>query len=334
MHRASLSLSNQTFDIQTGETVLDAALRQGVALEYGCRHGNCSSCKYYLESGDVDHGGASIYSLTEAERDEGFALLCCAKPVSDLVIEVRGGSDARALPLIKPREFEATLLGVTQLTRTLWRIRIEIAQALPFYAGQFVELKLGGQDFWRSYSIASAPADNRVLEFVIKRVGGGQFSDQIVALVPGSPLTVRGPFGTSYLRDGEAPVLLVAIGSGVSPILSILRQAAVTEDPRRFSFYYGARTPADLPLQAELQRLTRMLGERFVFQPVLSRPDAMWNGLSGRVTQALQRDLADARPYDAYLCGAPDMCDAIGTLLEAKGIRAGQLFFDKFHAAT
>jgi propane monooxygenase reductase component len=334
MHRAALSPSNQTFDIHAEETVLDAALRQGIALEYGCRHGNCSSCKYYLASGDVEHGGASIYSLTEAERDEGFALLCCAKPISDLVIETRGGADSRALALIKPSECEATLLSVTQLTTTLWQLRIELAQALPFYAGQFVELKLGGQDYWRSYSIASAPADNTGLEFIIKRVGGGQFSDQIVARAPGAPLTVRGPFGTSYLRHSDAPVLLVAIGAGISPILSILRQAAITKDPHQFSFFYGARTQADIPLEPELVELKHRLGERFDFQPVLSQPEATWRGLRGRVTQALQRDVSDARPYDAYLCGAPDMCDAVGMLLEAKGIRAEQLFFDKFHAAT
>lgn len=334
MYHATLTPGGDAFEIHAGETVLDAALRQGIALQYGCRHGNCSSCKYFLDSGEVDHGDASIYSLTETERDDGYALLCCARPVSDLVIAAPSAGDDRSLPLLKPRELTATLVSLTPLTPALRELSLALPEPLPFYPGQFVELSVPGSGFWRSYSIASAPQDPTRLDFVLKDIAGGRFSSQLRALAPGAPLSVRGPFGTSYLRAGTAPVLLVAIGSGISPVLSILRHAAATGDPRRFECYYGARTAADLPCAPALAEIGAALGERFVYRPVLSRADDSWTGLHGRVTQALQRELADARPYDAYLCGAPAMCDAIGTLLEAKGIGAGQLFYDKFHPAT
>jgi NAD(P)H-flavin reductase/ferredoxin len=333
MHQATLTPGGDAFEIIEGETVLDAALRQGVPLQYGCRHGNCSSCKHFLDSGDVDHGGASIYSLTESERDDGYALLCCARPLTDLVIVADNAADVRTLPLLKPSEQAAEVVDVQPLTRALWQLRLRLPIPMTFYPGQFAELNAPGSDFWRSYSIASAPHDPHELDFVIKQVDGGRFSTRLTALSSGAKLRVRGPFGTSYLREGTAPVLLVAIGSGISPVLSILRHAAHTGDPRRFEFYYGARTVDDLPLGAEFTQLAQKLGERLVYRPVLSRAGDDWRGLRGRVTQAVQRELADARPYDAYLCGVPEMCDSIGTLLEAKGIRAGQLFYDKFHAA-
>jgi len=334
MYRATLTPDDEVFDVGSHETLLDAALRQGIALQYGCRHGNCSSCKYFLEQGEVDHGDSSIYSLTETERDDGFALMCCARPLSDLVIAVPREIDTRSLPLLRPVAQRATVLTREQLTQALWLLRLELPAPLIFYPGQFAELNVPGTQSWRSYSIASPPRDSHRLEFVIKHIEGGLFSTQLMTLASGDVLDVRGPFGTSYLREGGAPVLLVATGSGLSPVLSILRHAAETADPRRFEFYYGARTPADLPLTAEFARLQELLGARLRYRPVLSRAADDWTGLRGRVTQALQRELADARRYDAYLCGAPEMCDAIGTLLEAKGVIAGQLFYDKFHAAS
>ena len=100
-HSIELAPGGESFAARDDETVLDAALRAGVALEYGCRHGNCSSCKYLVRDGEVDHGGASIYSLSEDERDEGYALLCCARPLSDLVVEARQTADARARPCLR-----------------------------------------------------------------------------------------------------------------------------------------------------------------------------------------------------------------------------------------
>jgi propane monooxygenase reductase subunit len=332
-HLVTLTPSGESFSVDADESVLDAALRQGYALEYGCRHGNCSSCKYFLERGDVDHGEASIYSLSEAEREEGYALLCCAHPVSDLVIAARKPDDPRALPLLTPLTGEATISTLESLTASLVRLVIRPAQTFDFYPGQFAELMAPEVGRWRSYSIASAPGGAE-LEFIIKRIPGGAFSDALTRLTPGSSLRLRGPFGASYLRAGTRPVLLVAIGSGIAPLLSILDAAVAAGDTRRFEFYYGARSVADLPCATRIATYSAHLGERFSFRPSLTRAEESWDGRRGRVTQVLQRELADGSAYDAYLCGAPAMCDAVGTLLEAKGIRAGQLFYDKFHPAS
>lgn len=333
-YSVELAPGGELFEVQPDESVLDAALRAGVALEYGCRHGNCSSCKYLLRDGEVDHGDASIYSLSEDERDEGYALLCCARPLSDLVIAARQRSDPRARPLLLPCDVDAELAAIEKLTDTLWRFSLALSTPLTFYPGQFVELSAPWCRDRRSYSIASGPARPALLDFVVKQVRDGAFSSGLAQARRGDPFKLRGPYGSSYLRDGTAPVLMCATGSGIAPIVAILEDAIARNDQREFRFYYGARRPQDLPALSLLTKCPEALGERFKFVPTLSAADEAWQGERGRVTQLLQRALRDADACDAYLCGAPAMCDAVGALLEAKGIREGNLFYDKFHAAV
>ena len=328
-----LSPGGESFSAHADETVLDAALRAGVALEYGCRHGNCSSCKYLLSDGEVDHGGASIYSLSEDERDEGYALLCCARPLTDLVVEARQSVDPRARALLLPRELNAELSALEKITPQLWRFSLALSSPLTFHAGQFVELTPPWANARRSYSIASGPSRADTLDFIVKEVAGGAFSGGLASARLGDAFKVSGPFGTSYLRDGTGAVLLCATGAGIAPIVSILEDAIARDDPRHFHFYYGARRENDLPALSVLERCNEALGSRFHYVPTLSAAPPGWAGHSGRVTQLVQRSVTDTGAMDAYLCGAPAMCDAVGTLLEAKGVREGHLFYDKFHAA-
>jgi NAD(P)H-flavin reductase/ferredoxin len=332
--RAQLAGGATQFDIDVGETVLDAALRQGVVLDYGCRHGNCSKCKYYLSEGDIDFGNASIYSLSDDEREEGFGLLCCATPLSDLVIEARGSADPRAKPQLAPRGREGRIASVTQLTPSLWQLVLDLDEPLSFYAGQFVELNIAGDDVWRAYSVASDPIDATRLEFVMKHLPDGAFSGRLPALTAGMTINVRGPYGSSYLRDGDEDVVLVATGAGISPILSILRFAMRSGDARRFTRYYGARKQEDVPFDSLFAEIAATRADRIAVRMSFSQACATTSGFRGRVTQALQYELGDASRLDAYICGAPEMCETVGTLLEAKGIRQTHLTYDKFHAAT
>jgi propane monooxygenase reductase subunit len=324
------------FEVEPGETVLDAALRQGVSLRYGCRQGSCSTCKYFLNSGDVDFGRASTFALSRDEREEGYALLCCATPLEDLeILESEEGTE-RNLPLLAPREVRARVHAATARTKVLWNLSLQLDEAFSFYPGQFVELGVPGEeDLWRAYSIANAPNPDGRLEFVVKRLPGGAFSEALVQLSPGDSLKLRGPFGASYLRPGDAPVLLVGIGSGIAPLRSILEEAAQRGDPRAFTLFYGVRTRADHPCEEELLELQKRF-PRFDYRPCLSQPtDACrWTGYVGRVTQAIQQQIADSSPFDAYLCGAPAMCESVGRLLEAKGIGDGHWFSDPFFPAS
>jgi propane monooxygenase reductase subunit len=329
-----LTPGGQTFSVGANETVLDAALRQGVDIAYGCRQGRCSTCKYLVEEGEVDFGNATAYSLPDTEREQGWALLCCARPHGDLLIRDNRPPDTRALPLLTPAH-AAEVAAAAQVTPELWCLELELAAPLAFHAGQFVELGLmrDSGSVWRSYSMASPPSSPSRLAFLMKRIPGGAFSGGVDTLRAGAPLTVHGPFGNSYLRHGERPVLMCAIGSGLAPLLSMLQHAAARSDPRRFTLYYGARRPHDLPY---LEWLRAGFGLDLEFVPTL---DGLiegddWQGQVGTVTRAIQAGVDNAGDLDAYLCGAPPMCDAVGRLLTAKGLPGSQLFFDRFFAAT
>ena len=334
--RVRLEPSGTSFEAAPDEALLNAALRQGVPLRYGCRHGNCSSCKYLVTEGEVDFGQASPYSLSEREREEGWALLCCARALSDLVIQVQEDSSDRLRPVIPPAEFTATVTANDQLTRSLHRLRLRLDRPFAFYPGQFLEVEVpGGAGEWRSYSMASSPSRGDEVDLVILRIPGGLFSGRLGDLEPRHPLHVRGPYGTSYLRDGEEPILLVAGGSGIAPMMSILEFAAEQSDPRPITFFYGARTAADLPLQDEIAALQRRR-VNLRYRPALSEPtaDCKWEGAVGMIAQVIQRDLGDASPFDAYICGPPPMCDSVSVILAAKGLSEEHAFLDRFFSAV
>jgi propane monooxygenase reductase subunit len=321
------------FTVGDDETVLVAAERQGQRLTYGCRHGRCSSCKYQILEGDVDQPDASIYSLSDAEREEGWALVCCAYPVEDLVLLDETEADLRARPMLLPTEHECQVRTVQQVTAYLWRLQLTRPPDVHFYAGQFFELQAPGRpDVWRPYSVASAPEDTSGLTFVIKRLEGGAFSGGIGPSLVGGTIPVRGPFGDAYLRDGTDDVVLVSTGSGIAPALSILSHAAQVADGRRFRLFYGARTPDAVAIAAHAKELRDTL--HLDIDLCVSQPGEGWQGACGRVTPTVQRQVGDASAIDAYLCGHPDMCAQVTLLLEAKGIGERNLFADPFWSSA
>ena len=330
---ARLTNSDTAFEIEDGETVLDAALRQGIDLDYGCRHGRCSACKYFLEDGEVDFGGASVYSLSDEEREDGYGLMCCATPLTDLVIQSKVVPDPRAKPQLAPESRVGRVTSVSRVTNSLWHLSLDLDSPLDFYAGQFVELQLSGTDAWRSYSIASDPANGGELEFIIKYHSGGVFSGHLPDLSVGAEIAIRGPYGRSYLRDGDDDLILVATGSGIAPIASMLKAIAREGQNRAVALFYGARTFEDVPHIVERLRRSLQDNARATVHICLTRSPDIWHGTRGRVTQAIQSEINDASSLSAYVCGSPEMCETVGVLLEAKGIKDGELRYDKFHSA-
>jgi NAD(P)H-flavin reductase/ferredoxin len=334
--KARLEPSGREFSLDSGDSVLNCALRQRVLLQYGCRNGRCSSCKYFLIDGEVDFGKTSPYCLTDNEKDEGWALLCQARALSDLVIRDQDISDRDDAAIITPQDHAAKVTSVAQLNASLWRLQLELTTPIRFYPGQYIEMEVPGQQgHWRCYSIASSSAIPNRIELVVKHIPGGGFSGQIDRLVPGFELAIRGPYGMSYLRPGNRPVLLIATGSGLAPLLSILRSSATANVDRSFELYYGVRRQSDLIFLDEIRQLQLLL-PHLSFKPTLSAPAAgdEWPGAVGRVTQFLQREILDASPYDAYICGQPTMCESVSTLLQAKGIPETRIFRDDFFAAA
>ncbi|PND54242.1 oxidoreductase [Mycobacterium sp. ENV421] len=336
MARVTLVPTGEEFPVGENEDILTAALHHGVNLQYGCRHGNCSSCKHWLVDGDVDDSAASVYAIPRNEREDGAILLCCTFAESDLVIEIDQHDGAEALPpMTPPSPRRATVLEKLSRTPDLVELRVALDEPLSFRAGQYAEFTLDTGER-RSYSLLSPPSSGSELTFCIKRVQNGVFTAVLDRLEPGHHLRLEAPFGTMFMRETGRPVIAVGIGSGIAPLLSILSDAAEQNSDVPIRFYYGARTNSDLVYVDELAELSRRLKD-FQFIACLSQgtPDTVpANGRVGRVTRAIAEDIRDASSYDAYVCGAPQMCDAVGRLLEAKGLPEARIHADKFYSAV
>lgn len=324
----------RSFECGEDETVLAAALRQGVLLPYGCKQGGCGRCKAMVLEGDVDPGEPSTYALMDFERQQGFALLCSSVPESDLVIEVDAGPVEEVFQGAPILDFQTEVKEITRLTHDIRGVRLALLDPpeIEFHAGQYVDGLVPGTQEWRSYSMASAPSSRCELEFMVKMMPGGLASSYVEGdLAIGERITIRGPYGSFRLRSDDRPAVMIAGGSGVAPILSMLRHLAERRSAKPLIFFYGARTPRDLFLLDEVEKLgTSLPNYRFV--PALSHaaPEDAWGGPKGLVTDVVARYFADMSGMEAYLCGPPGMIDAAMPMLLERGVAEDDIHFDKF----
>lgn len=325
------------------ETILDAAFREGWNLVHGCREGQCTACKSFLLEGEVSHDRYSPDALSESEESQGYTLLCRALPDTDeVVVELLHVLDPDHLRLAHPiADGRATVTAVEPLTGDMVRLRLSVAEpaGFGFTPGQYVDLHLPGTDGEerRSFSMANvADADGpATLDLVIRRYPGGRFSGLLEpggadSLAPGDELAFTGPYGSMALRPGDRPVLLVAGGSGIGPILSLLGELAAAEATRPVRFFYGARTEADLPLREEIAALGERLGD-FAFVPVLSEEE--WDGATGLVHDAAAAAVGAGELPDPVVCacGPPPMIEAlVAVLTNRHGVPEQDIAFDKF----
>jgi propane monooxygenase reductase component len=323
----------EDIDCARDETVLDAAFRHGYNLVYGCREGQCSACKCFLAEGDASLKRYSSFALSDSERANGYSLMCRAMPESDLVVELLH-YDPDGYRLEFPiREGTATVELVAALTHDISRLvlRVDEPSDFSFVPGQYVDLHVPGADgARRSFSLANVPGDGR-LELVVKRYPGGRFSGLLGSSVrPGTQLRFTGPYGALRVRSSERPILIVAAGTGMAPMLSLLRQLASESCRRPVRFFYGARTEADLFLVDEIEALGSGLPD-FRFVTVLSARDGR------HVQDAVDACLgaAEIAGPDAYLCGAPAMVQAVEEMLVARHkVDEQRIFADRFTASA
>lgn len=307
----SIQPSGHTIAAEADETILDAALRQGLTLPYGCRDGACGACKGRVLAGEVDHGKAQAHALSDAERAAGQALFCCAQPQSDLVIESREVRKAGDIPV------KTLPARVQQLERVapdvmIVKLKLPASERLQFLAGQYVDILLkDGRR--RSFSLANAPHDDALLELHVRHVPGGQFTEHVFATMKEKDiLRFNGPHGSFFLREESTkPMLMVAGGTGFAPIRSVVEHAIAEGCQRPITVYWGGRRAADLYQRAVAERWAAEHAHvRFV--PVLSEPaaDEPWPGRTGLVHEAAMADFPDLSGHQVYACGAPAMIAA------------------------
>ncbi len=293
------------------QTVLDACLREGIWLPHACTHGTCGTCKAQVLDGEVDLGDASPYALLESEREEGAALICVAKPRSDVVIE--GEVDVEEGVDIHPvRDYGGVVESVDDIAPSVRRVVIRLDQPLSFNPGQYIQLNLPNGDA-RPYSVASTPADPRLIELHIQRSDNGVATEGWVFkdLAPGDLVGLSGPYGRfSFRPNRDKPLLLLGSGTGLAPLKSIVKHIAETAQQSGWShqvaLYHGVRTQAELYDREWFEELAAE-HEWFSYRPALSRGE--WQGRTGRVPQLLAEDFPRASGNVAYICGSPDMVD-------------------------
>ncbi len=332
-------------DVHEGETVLDAAFRQGISVMHGCKEGQCASCKSRLIEGDIELLKYSTFALPESERDTDHILLCRTLAYSDITVELLNYDEDLLSRSIAVKEIPATLTSVQSLTRDIRLLTLELSAPIRFWAGQYVDITIPGTGITRSFSMANAPGDHAAggsttLQFIIKIYPQGAFSALLDGgLADGQPLIVKGPYGTCFHREGRpGPLVLIGGGSGMSPLWSILQDHAARGDHRPVRFFYGARTRADLFHLEEFAGFTSRLPD-FRFIPALSHaePGDEWTGETGFIHDVVARTLRAEGldgEIDAYSCGPPPMIDAVLPVLQMAGVEPERIYFDKFTPAT
>jgi CDP-4-dehydro-6-deoxyglucose reductase len=328
--------ATHAFPAAPDETILDAALRQGLALPYGCRDGACGACRGRVLEGVVDHGRASIAALSAADRAAGDALFCCARARSDLLIECREVRSASELPV---KTLPARVQKMTRASPDVMIVELKLppTERLQFLAGQYVDILLKDGKR-RAFSLANAPHDDKLLQLHIRRMGSGGFTDHVFsAMKERDMLRIAGPFGSFTLREDSAkPIVLVAGGTGFAPIKAIVEHALAERTQRKMTLYWGGGTRADLYLLALAEGWAEAHAN-VDFVPVLSAspPDASWRGRTGLVHAAVLDDFADLSAHQVYVCGPPAMVAAASAdFVGRRGLPASELFTDAFTPAN
>jgi CDP-4-dehydro-6-deoxyglucose reductase len=336
--RIKLSTSGIEFSVRAEQSLLDAALDASLNLPHSCKGGNCGSCRARLLQGEIYYPNGAPLGLSEAEAAEGFVLMCEARARSDILLETfEITSPEQAVIKRLPARIECAV-ALSHDVMGL-HLRLPAAEAFRFEAGQYIDVMLSGGRR-RSFSIASPPHDSRLLELHVRRVAGGEFSAPLFDTDARSALlNIEGPLGQFTYRPGTAPMLLVGGGTGLAPLLSILRHVAENGIERDMTLFWGVRSERDLYAHDLLEKLAARSGTpaaraaRFRYVPVLSEPSPAWDGARGWVHEAVLESLGDLDKYHVYAAGPPAMIAAVRREFGRRGVAAGRLFFDSFDYA-
>jgi len=324
MHAITTS-GGRSFQASGEESLLDAALRQGVVLDYSCRTGRCSSCKGRVRSGETIAAHDELGLSTE-DKAHGFILTCVRQACGPVELEI---DDLGDVVLPEAKTLPCRIHSIDRLSHDVVHVTLRLppTSALDFLPGQYIDV-IGAEGLRRSYSIANAPRADKQIELHIREVADGAMSRYWFHQAKSNDLLrLRGPLGTFFLRNQTGrDLVLLATGTGIAPVKSILEgMAMLAEDarPRTITVYWGGRRREDLYWAPPKQP-----GVRFV--PVLSRADETWTGARGHVQEVMLHE----HPYLAdtlvYACGSDAMIDGAQAKLHAAGLPERQFHSDAF----
>ena len=237
------------------------------------------------------------------------------------------------------KEYRALVSGLRDLARDMKEVKLQLIEpdAIEFKAGQFIQFQVpeyeGCDDsVYRAYSVASPAADQKNIALIVTKVPDGIATTYIHEfLQKGDEVTFNGPYGEFFLRDSDRDIYLVATGSGMAPILSILHHIADENIQRKVTFVFGARHKEDLFYLDEVEALKKRIPNMEFLLTLSKPPDSNgWTGHKGRVTDVLQKIVDDGKNAECYICGNPAMVESVEKLMQDKGVPADLIFYDKF----
>lgn len=340
VHTVRLEPVGLEFEVKEGETILDAAFRQGIALPHGCKEGQCSACKCVQLDGETELLNYSTFALNDMEKESGHLLMCRTLVHSDVEIELLNYDEELLSKSIPVKAYTGRITDFQKLTHDIRSVRIAMDAPLKFWAGQYVDITVrteAGEEITRSFSMANPPSEAQELSFIIKKYPEGRFSNELDdgGIKAGAEVFVEGPYGMCFRREArEGPVVLVGAGSGMSPVWSILNDHIDSGENRPVYFFYGARSQSDLIKLDEIGALTKT-NPNVEFIPVLSHEEEGngWDGARGFVHEYVDirlKELGIDGDGDVYACGPPPMIDALTPVLFMHDFDTDRIFFDKF----
>ncbi len=323
--------SGHEFNINAEETILEAALRQGIGLPYGCRNGACGKCAGKLISGELEYDTERLRGLAKKEFEVGKAILCQACVRSDVSIEV---SEVVRSQDIEIKTLPCRVEKMKKLSHDVMQLKLKLPETerLQFIAGQYIEflLKDGKR---RAFSIANAPHDDEYIELHIRHVPDGHFGDFVFdGLKEKTLMRMEGPLGSYYLReDSDRPIILVGGGTGFAPLKGILEHIFYTGITTPVHLFCGVRSLRDLYMDDLVNEWLEKY-KNLKYTPVLSEPleSDKWKGETGYVHTSVVAEYPDLSGYDVYLSGPPPMVKAGMDLFYEKGLPETQIYSDSF----
>ena len=324
---------DKEYIVEGGDSLLSSLISQQIFIPSACGgKGTCGYCKVKILEGGGPVLSTELPWLTGEEIEDNVRISCQCKVKEDMRIEIPE-------ELFNVREYQVTIETIEDLTPRIKRLRLRFkyGEEIDFKPGQYVQLKApiyegNDEEVYRAYSIASPPSDKSYIDLIIGYVGGKATTYVHKFLSEGDTVDINGPYGDFQYQDTyDNDMVMVAVGTGFAPILSILYYMRDNDIRRKARFYFGARTPEDLFLLDEIEALEEELYD-FQFIPTLSRvlDEHDWTGERGRVNVALDKHIKSPEDKEAYLCGSPGMIDTVIEVLKDKGILEESIYYDKF----
>lgn len=329
-HQVALSFEDgvtRFITVADGQTVADASYRARINIPLDCRDGACGTCKAFCESGEYDGGTYIADALSPEEATSGYVLPCSMTARSDLVLQIASTS---AVAKTRAATYTGRITRLDRLSATTVAFTVETDQRdrLAFLPGQYVNLAVPGTDVTRSYSFSSAP-DDKSLTFLVKITPGGIMSGYLSERASvGDELTFTGPNGSFFLRESDRPALLLAGGTGLAPILSILRKLREDGTSRPIHLVYGVSSDEDVVELATLEEIAAGM-PTLTWDHCVSDPDSTATN-RGYVMSLIRPEHLHDGDVAVYLCGPPPMVEAVRQHFAAAGVEPTGFYYEKF----